>query len=207
MAIVSPGAVSLSDLATEFGGSQPHSMSEYYSGGSNVPSGTQNSSSVTIPTSGQISLASSFYGSVAEVVLLETTITAGFRTRDAKLGLHEHGFSDGNNSGTGSDSYGSIANNSISSASRTVKGVRTGGTSTTSNQVLTFVVSSYSWTGWTKLVLTKGSTVGTLLRADVSTHDNFQSSNLYQGSLKDANGNNVTGIFVNGQTTNFKLIQ
>ena len=205
MAIVSSGAVSLSDLATEFGGSQPHSMSEYYSGGSNVPTGTQNASSVTIPTSGQISLASSFYGSVAEVVLLETTITGGFRARNAKLGLHDHGFSDGNLSGTGSDSFGSIANNSISSASRTVKGVYTGGTSTTSNHVLTFVVSSYSWTGWTKLVLTKGSTVGTLLRADITTHDNFQSSNLYQGALKDANGNNVTGIFVNGQTTNFKL--
>jgi len=205
MAIVSSGAVSLSDLATEFGGSQPHSMSEYYSGGSNVPSGTQNASSVTIPTSGQISLASSFYGSVAEVVLLETTITAGFRTRDAKLGIHEHGFSDG--TGTGGTSYGSIANNSISSANRTVKNVRTGGTSTTSNHALTFMVSNYSWTGWTKLVLTKGSTVGTLLRADVTAHDNFSGVNAYTGALKDANGNNVVGLFVNGQTTNFKLIQ
>lgn len=205
MAIVSSGAVSLSDLATEFGGSQPHSMSEYYSGGSNVPAGVQNASSVTIPTSGQISLASSFYGSVAEVVLLETTITAGFRTRDAKLGLHEHGFSDG--TGTGGTSYGSIANNSISSANRTVKNVRTGGTSTTSNHALTFNVSSYSWTGWTKLVLTKGSTVGTLLRADVTAHSNYQGTNNYTGALKDANGNNVVGIFVNGETTNFKLIQ
>ncbi len=76
MAIVSSGAVSLSDIATEFGGSQPHSMSEYYSGGSNVPSGVQNASSVTIPTSGQISLASSFYGSVASIMPYSTNMTS-----------------------------------------------------------------------------------------------------------------------------------
>ena len=88
MAIVSSGAVSLSDIATEFGGSQPHSMSEYYSGGSNVPSGTQNASGVTIPTSGQISLASSFYGSVAEVVLLQTTITIHLYIRTLRTLLY-----------------------------------------------------------------------------------------------------------------------
>lgn len=213
MAIVSSGAVSLSDIATEFGGSQPHSMSEYYSGGSNVPSGTQNTSSVTIPTSGQISLASSFYGSVAEVVLLETTITSAIRTQDAKIGIYQHGFSDGNNSGTGNASFGSSTNNSISSSgNRTLKRVSTSGTSSQSNHVLTFAVSNYSWTGWTKVVLTKGSIVGTLLRADLvdgsSGHGNLNGTNLYSGSLKDANGSNIgTGIFVNGQTTNFKIIQ
>ena len=76
MPIVSSGAVSLSDIATEFGGSQPHSMSEYYSGGSNVPTGTQNASSVTIPASGQISLASSFYGSVAGIMPYSTNMTS-----------------------------------------------------------------------------------------------------------------------------------
>lgn len=207
MAIVSSGQVKLSDLAAEFGGSPPHQMSEYYSGGNNVPSGTKNASNVTIPTSGQISLASSFYGSVAEVVLLETTITSAIRTQDAKVGIYQHGYSDGNNSGTGTDSFGSIANNSISSASRTVKRVTTGGSSTNSNHVLSLVISNYSWTGWTKVVLTKGSIVGTLLRADAS-QSNFSGSNLYSGSLKDSNNNNIgAGIFVNGQTTNFKLIQ
>ena len=200
MAIVSSGAVSLSDIATEFGGSAPHSISEYYSGGSNVPAGVQNASNVTIPTSGQISLASSFYGSVAEVVLLETTITAGTRTRDAKLGIIEDGFSDG--TGTGGVSYGSIANNSISSASRTVKGCFQIGTG------LTFTISSYSYTGWTKLVLTRGSTVGIFTRADSrNTHTNEHSGqNVYSGAVRDADDNAVD-VFTNGQTTNFKLIQ
>ena len=76
MPIVSSGAVSLSDIATEFGGTQPHSMSEYYSGGSNVPTGTQNASSVTIPASGQISLASSFHGSVADMLPYSTNMTS-----------------------------------------------------------------------------------------------------------------------------------
>ena len=41
MAIPSSGAVSISDLVTEFGGTAPHSMSEYYRGGSFVPSTKQ----------------------------------------------------------------------------------------------------------------------------------------------------------------------
>ena len=211
MALQSSGQIKLSEIAAEFGGSAPHSLSEYYSGGSNVPAGTQNASSVTIPTSGQISLASSFYGSVAEVVLINTTITSAIRTQDAKIGIYQHGFSDG--TGTGGVSFGSITSNSISSSgNRTLKRVSTGGSSNQSNHVLTFAVSQYTWTGWTKVVITKGSIVGTLLRADLASgsfgHGNLNGTNLYSGNLKDANGNNITaGIFVNGQTTNFKIIQ
>tara|TARA_B100002019_G_C21187239_1_gene556862 strand:+ start:69 stop:680 length:612 start_codon:yes stop_codon:yes gene_type:complete len=203
MAIVSSGAVSLSDIATEFGGSQPHSMSEYYSGGSNVAAGIQNASGVTIPTSGQISLASNFYGSVAEVVLLQTTITAGNRVRDAKLNIQEFGFSDG--TGTGGSTFGTMANKSISSASRTVKNCfLTGGN--TAGQNLTFTVSNYTWTGWTKLVLTRGTLVGTLLRSN-ATHTNVSSNNVYGGNLLDASGNNISGLFSTNAVTNFKLIQ
>lgn len=49
MALQSSGAISLNDIATEFGGSTPHSLSEYYG----VASG--------IPSSGTISI-SQFYG-------------------------------------------------------------------------------------------------------------------------------------------------
>lgn len=50
-----PNSISLGDIQTEFGGSNPAGMDEYYAGGTNVPSGTANATSVTIPTSGQIS--------------------------------------------------------------------------------------------------------------------------------------------------------
>lgn len=59
MALQSSGAISLSDLQTEFGGSNPISMSEYYRGGSYVPN--LSASNASIPTSGSISLGD-FYG-------------------------------------------------------------------------------------------------------------------------------------------------
>jgi|9_EtaG_2_1085328.scaffolds.fasta_scaffold03100_13 hypothetical protein len=58
MTLPSSGAISLSNIAGEFGGSTPHSMSEYYRGGSNVPN---HGNTTNIPTSGQISF-SNFYG-------------------------------------------------------------------------------------------------------------------------------------------------
>jgi len=58
MALQTSGAISLSNIAGEFGGSTPHSINEYYRGGSNVPNTTVNNS---IPTSGQIQF-DDFYG-------------------------------------------------------------------------------------------------------------------------------------------------
>ena len=52
-------AISLSDIQTEFGGSNPISLSEYYTGGSYVTAGN-----AAIPASGQISM-SNFYGASA----------------------------------------------------------------------------------------------------------------------------------------------
>lgn len=63
MALQSSGAISLADLATEFGDSAPHSMSEFYAGGGLV--GTNNAS---VPSSGAISL-SNFYNATAALVL------------------------------------------------------------------------------------------------------------------------------------------
>ncbi len=59
MAIPGPGvAISLNSLAGEFGGSVPHSLSEYYRGGGLVPNSPSNSA---VPTSGAIALGN-FYG-------------------------------------------------------------------------------------------------------------------------------------------------
>lgn len=61
MAIVSSGAVSLGAIQTEFGGSNPISMSEYYQGGSIIGAGVYPN---TIPTSGIIQL-DDFYSAKA----------------------------------------------------------------------------------------------------------------------------------------------
>ena len=63
MALQASGAISLSDLATEFGDSTPNSMSEFYAGGSLV--GTNNAS---VPASGTISLTD-FYSATVALVL------------------------------------------------------------------------------------------------------------------------------------------
>jgi hypothetical protein len=56
MALQSSGAISLNNIQTVFGGTNPIGMNEYYAGGVNVPSGTTG-----IPTSGTISI-NQFYG-------------------------------------------------------------------------------------------------------------------------------------------------
>ncbi len=72
MAIPVSGPVSILDLATEFGGTAPHSMSEYYRGGGLVPN-----NNTGVPTSGVISL-SDFYGAVAALVLEITSNTSEY---------------------------------------------------------------------------------------------------------------------------------
>jgi hypothetical protein len=58
MALPASGTISLNDLQTEFGGSNPIAISEYYLGGGLVPNLVVNAN---VPISGQISL-SNFYG-------------------------------------------------------------------------------------------------------------------------------------------------
>ena len=61
MTLQSSGAISLSNIAGEFGGSTPHSLSEYYRGGGLVQS---HSGTAGIPSSGTISF-NQFYGKTA----------------------------------------------------------------------------------------------------------------------------------------------
>lgn len=58
MTLQSSGAISLSNIASEMGGSTPHSLSEYYKNGGLVGNHSNNPN---IPTSGTISF-SNFYG-------------------------------------------------------------------------------------------------------------------------------------------------
>lgn len=71
MALQSSGAISLANIQTEFGGSNPISLSEYYRGGSYV---TDNNTGV--PTSGAIQL-DDFYGAVKQ---FQFTISTSYTT-------------------------------------------------------------------------------------------------------------------------------
>lgn len=60
MTMQSSGPISIGNISGEFGGGAPHSISEYFAGGANVPSGTSGVNG-PIPSAGAISL-SKFYG-------------------------------------------------------------------------------------------------------------------------------------------------
>ena len=72
MAIPASGAVSLTTIQTEYGGSNPISLNEYYRGGALVPNST---STASIPTSGVISVAN-FQGT-SRTLNAEMLIIAG----------------------------------------------------------------------------------------------------------------------------------
>ena len=66
-AIPASGAISLTDFATEFGGTAPHSMSEYYRNGANVPSNNSN-----VPTTGAFRFGH-MRGAINEIILAATS--------------------------------------------------------------------------------------------------------------------------------------
>lgn len=65
MPLPASGTISLNDLQTEFGGSNPIAITEYYRGGGLVPDIAANSS---VPTSGQISLSNFYNATNADYV-------------------------------------------------------------------------------------------------------------------------------------------
>ena len=72
MACPSSGTITIQDIVDEFGGSTPHSLSEYYRDGDNVPGNNTN-----VPTSGAISL-SNFYDAVNEIQINLTSDTQDY---------------------------------------------------------------------------------------------------------------------------------
>jgi len=63
MTLPSSGPLSLTDIQTEFGGSNPIGLNEYYAGGGLVPAGTSGTNGA-VPSSGQIAI-SNFYGTAS----------------------------------------------------------------------------------------------------------------------------------------------
>lgn len=92
MPLQTSGAISLSNIQSEFGGQNPISISEYYRGGGAVPNSTVNNS---IPTSGQISL-SNFYGGANFVVDNTFSGTIGAWATGGKYSMNVKGLSNAN---------------------------------------------------------------------------------------------------------------
>jgi hypothetical protein len=76
MTLQTSGQISFNDIANEYGGSTPISMSNYYSGGSNVPSYTEDVNHNIMPASGAIPI-NEFYGTKKWVPSYQTLGDAG----------------------------------------------------------------------------------------------------------------------------------
>ena len=172
MALPSSGQLSINDIVGEFGGSAPHSLSEYYRGGSLVPNTSNNSS---VPTSGQIKITD-FYGAADN--LYAGTVTNGYTNVDfGFLGQYFfRGFKNGNSQQglftlINSVNFGSVDDstvdflsgaNLIVLAESTTSGAAAAGT-------LNFEVSgSFSNSGFSTLKLTNSGGSNTFNRTDAS---------------------------------------
>ena len=77
MAIKSSGSLAMTEIVAEFGGSVPHSLSEYYRDGGAVPGNNTN-----VPTSGNISMGN-FFDAVNEIQYTVSSSTTNFQTSSA----------------------------------------------------------------------------------------------------------------------------
>lgn len=93
MPIPAPGqAISINTIVTEFGGTAPHAISEYYRGGPRVANAPVNAA---IPTSGQIAL-SNFYGASNRIAipLPITGVTTSYNVYNNRGPTYVPGISD-----------------------------------------------------------------------------------------------------------------
>ena len=107
-----PNSLSINDIIQEFGGDSPHSMSEYYGDGDNVPDGSQGEGGA-IPESGAISI-SDFFGSQQRIAIALTigSNAVSYNIASNYGDTYEAGFTDitlTNNAQLGSNGTGTAA--------------------------------------------------------------------------------------------------
>jgi hypothetical protein len=189
MALQSSGQIKLSQIATEFGGSAPHSLSEYYSKGN-------------APASGEIQLAADFYGTSNTISITATITCAQQNNADAASNPAPAMGSINNNNITGGGVVISFYERTESKANNVctgfiASGSRNGITQSIQNtRHFVFQMSTAS-TGWTKITITpSGNASSTFNRTSASTSDNktfiWQTANT---GVSDVPGGN-TMLFV-----------
>ena len=141
MALQASGAISLANIQTEFGGSNPIGLNEYYRDGAYVGAGAPN-----VPTSGVIDLQD-FYGAQAAIVLNITGNTSNYNILTAATAA---GYT------AGTDTTPIIVNvaTGVTVSASSAPAMRTGALNAASNLTIN-VASGAAITGFT------GSTGGT----------------------------------------------
>lgn len=181
MTLQTSGAITLANIQTEFGGTDPISFSEYYAGGTYVPSGTSGTNGA-VPTSGAISFFN-FYGT-SDVLDIQTVV-AGSYTGGAYGPFYTGKYSTvGSVSDGTSNIYGGAA---ITNFYLT----------TAATNLILVIAGVVSNSGWTTLSWNRnnGAATGTRLRSAATFSTAANSTWTWP--------NEGTAAFVNGQTTVF----
>jgi hypothetical protein len=183
MALQSSGQIKLSEIAAEFGGSAPHSLSEYHGEGN-------------APSSGEIQLAADFYGTSSGTEHANTTITVA--TGGVKS--NQRGVDVGN--------YGSISSTAIANSSNEIDEVYL------DSSIMRFhLKTSTSYTAWTYIEITNGSTVTRFNRADASLSQHGITGAKFHHWSSAASGSPNTTMSAdtlmgaNGSSTGFKIVE
>jgi hypothetical protein len=174
MTLQSSGAISLSNIASEMGGSTPHSLSEYYKGGGLVGNHSNNPN---VPTSGTISF-SNFYGAnnTAPVVANTATMTAGsYAVPGDKYAQTYYGYNSWTQSGY--YAFGSASDTTIADSSGT------------SHDIIG-VYESYSTLATYGYFRTRGNFNGTTLQNAFG-----YTSVKWGGTTIMSGGNTITGVY------------
>ena len=144
MVLPTSGPLSLADIQTEFGGSNPASLSEYYAGGAYVPAGTSGTYGA-VPTSGAIAIRN-FYGT--QKALDVQTVGVGVVFSCGKSGCVDLGYGY-----TSVDSTGSITDGTFNPAGgATIDGLWWEFASSI-NEVYLSLTSAVSNSGWTTMTI------------------------------------------------------
>ena len=184
MALQSSGQIKLSEIATEFGGSAPHALSEYHGKGN-------------APSSGEIQLAADFYGTSSGTVQANVTITVA------------SGGSKGASRGVDVGSFGSISSTAIANSSNQIDEVFFDGFAGVQRFHLK---TSTSYTAWTYIEITNGSTVTRFNRTDASLSSHGITGAIFHHWFNAASGspnttmNANTVMGANGSSTGFKIV-
>ena len=188
MALQSSGQIKLSEIATEFGGSAPHALSEYYGDGN-------------APASGEIQLAADFYGTSAGTLQANTTITVGTGgSKNEQRGVDVGG------------TFGSIASTSIGNSTNEIDEVYH---DSLANVVRFHLKNSTTYTAWTYIEIVNGNNnnVTRFNRTDASMSSHGITGAIFHHWSSAASGSPNTTISAaavmgpNGTSTGFKIVQ
>ena len=188
MTLQTSGAITLAQIQSEHGGSNPIGMNEYYRGGSNVQNhnntdGTFNSTA--IPTSGTISM-SQFYGSANNATIVSNTTATMSIGTGISTDKYPNSYTGYNATGSGFTTsnvgaIGSASDNTMKASNGTEYTIKAVYSSTgIANFVFIHVIGNYGTTAFNSIFgYTKIKWGGTVIGNNGTGPGNYSSTDNY----------------------------